>query len=96
MSMNHLDNQRYFFDFSSSFLSKSFTSSETDRYPNSGCSFTNFSISSNSALGILAELYCGIEGIYVCKNINVDATQMWQFLNIGLPLEHICNIEVAI
>ena len=94
--MNHSNNQDYFFDFSSSFLSRLFTSSETDRYPNSGCSLTNFSISSNSALGILAELYCGIEGIYVCENINVDATHMWQFLNNIGQLVHICNTEVAI
>ena len=86
----------FFFDLSSSFLRRSFTSSETDLYPNSGCSFTNFSISSKRGFGILAELYCGIEEIYMHKNKNLGVTYMWQFLNNRGQSVHICNTEVAL
>ena len=85
-----------FLDFSSSFLRRLFTSSETDLYPSSGCSFTSFSTSSKSGFGILAELYCGIEDIYMYKNKNVDVTYMWQYSNRCMCLEHICNIGVAL
>ena len=89
-------NDQGFLDFSSSFLRRSFTSSETDLYPSSGCSLTSFSTSSKRGFGILAELYCGIEEIYMYKNKNVDATYMWQHSNRSMYLEHICNTEVAI
>ncbi len=85
-----------FLDFSSSFLRRLFTSSETDLYPSSGCSFTSFSTSSKRGFGILAELYCGMEEIYMCKNKNVDVAYMWQYSNRGMCLVHVCNIGVAI
>ncbi len=83
-------------DFSSSFLRRSFTSSETDLYPSSGCSFTSFSISLKRGFGILAELYCGIEEIYMYKNKNLNVAYMWQHSYRSKHLTHICNIGVAI
>ncbi len=96
MNKETAHDQGFTLDFSSSFLRRSFTSSETDLYPNSGCSFTNFSISSKRGFGILAELYCGIEEIYMHKNKNLGVTYMWQFLNNRGQSVHICNTEVAL
>jgi len=85
-----------FLDLSSSFLRRLFTSSETDLYPSSGCSFTSFSISSKRGFGILAELYCGIEDIYMYKDKNLSVAYMWQHSYRSEHLTHICNIGVAI
>ncbi len=85
-----------FLDLTSSFLSRSLTSSETDRYPSSGFSRRSFSICSNKGLGILAELYCDIKEIYMYENKNLDATFMWQYSNRSMRSMHTCNTEVAI
>ena len=89
----------HFFDLISSnfLLNRSATNSDTDLYPNSGCSLINFTALSNRALGILGEPYFfDIQVKNEIHKFNGYATYLSQNINIGIILLHICNIRVAI
>ena len=81
---NNENDQGGFLDLiSSNFLrNKSVKSSDTDLYPNSGCSFINFSASSNKACGILGDPYFfDIFNNKLIHRFNYYASYMSQSLN---------------
>jgi len=97
-NLNEKDQGDFLDLISSNFLrNKSVKSSDTDLYPNSGCSLINFSASSNKAFGILGDPYFfGISNNKLIHRFNYYASYMSQNLNNSMILLHICNKREAI
>ena len=97
-NLNEKDQGDFLDLISSNFLrNKSVKSSDTDLYPNSGCSLINFSASSNKAFGILGDPYFfGISNNKLIHRFNYYASYMSQNLNNNMILLHICNKREAI